>query len=387
MNKNKKIIIIVVAVISVVWVFNYAKNTIAGIMMSKAMRKPPNVEVTNVTAEKIQDKLSAAGRLEAKYSVDIVARIQGEIEKSYFSEGSNVKKGALLFLIEPDNYQIAKNQAAAELKRAQADYTNSQKELKRALELVKLDYVSKSYYDQALAKRDMAKATVDSAVANLANANLQLSYTRIYSPVEGKIGKILITQGNLVDVTSGTIAKVVSLNPIYAYFSIKSEDYLRFRKNTENSIKDCVIGLKLADGTLYKYTGAIEFVNNEVDPSAGTIGLRATFPNPGNVLLPGDYVDVTITAVKPRNVILISQDAVQETKEGMLVYTLGEDNKAVPAIITTDGQYEGKWVVTNGLKEGDKVIYKGLLNVRPNIKVNVLEPASAEDEAKLDKLK
>ena len=135
-----------------------------------------------------------------------------------------------------------------------------------------------------------------------------------------------------------------------------------------------MVELTLADGSIYPYKGKVEFVNNEVDPSVGTIGLRATFDNPNSILVPSDYVDVTITSQNPRKVLLVPQEAVQESKDGMLVYTVDDESKAIPVIIKTDGQYDGQWIVTEGLNAGDKVISKGLLSVKPQAKVAVVEP-------------
>lgn len=379
-TKNKKIVLILVGVLVLVMIITAVFKHMSGIHAAAAKKQPPTVQLVTVEEQTIKDKLSSAGRIEAKYSVDVVARVQGWIKKSYFTEGSMVKKGDLLFLIEPDNYEIAVNQAKADLQRAEADFVNAEKDLKRAEELVKLDYVSKSYYDQALAKRDMSKAAVSAAKATLSNANLNLSYTRVLAPVTGKIGKILITEGNLVNPSAGAITKIVSTTPIYAYFNVKSEDYLNFKQNQEKDLTNATVELTLADGSIYDKKGKVEFVNNEVDPTVGTIGLRATFDNPDSILVPSDYVNVTITSNNPRKVVLVPQEAVQESKDGMFVYTVSEESKAVPVIIQSDGQYEGKWIVVNGLKAGDKVVGKGLLSIKaPN------QPIIAIDEEKQQK--
>ena len=378
-TKNKKIIIILLVLLLLVLAIMAAKKHISGAKNAAAGKRPPAVQLVKVKSETINDKLTSAGRIEAKYSVDIVARVQGWIKKSYFTEGSMVKKGDLLFLIEPDNYEIAVKQAEADLKRAEADYVNAEKDLVRADELVKLDYVSKSYYDQALAKRDMTKAAVAAAKATLSNAKLNLSYTKVTAPVDGKVGKILITEGNLVDPSAGAITRLVSTTPIYAYFNVKSEDYLNFKQNQDKNLADCTVELTLSDGSAYDRKGKVEFVDNEVDPTVGTIALRATFDNPSSILVPNDYVNVTITSNKPRSVILVPQEAVQESKDGMLVYTVNAENHAIPIIIEADGQYNGKWIVTKGLKAGDKVVEKGLLSItRPNMEV---VPVDMEENA------
>ena len=374
-SKNEKMLIILGSILILALVIMAGYKFLSGIHKADNNKKPATVQLVNVVEKEIYDKLTSTGRIEAKYSVDVVARVQGWIKKSYFKEGSMVQKGERLFLIEPDNYQIAVEQAKADLARTEADFVNAEKDLVRADELVKLDYVSKSYYDQALAKRDMTKAAVAAAKAALSNANLNLSYTNVLAPVTGKVGKILITEGNLVDPSVGAITRIVSTNPMYAYFTVKSEDYLNFKQHQEKELKDNLVELTLADGTKYNQTGKVEFIDNEVDPTVGTIGLRATFENPDMILVPSDYVNVTITAQQPRKVLLVPQEAVQESKDGMFVYTINEQNQAVPTIIQSDGQYEGNWIVENGLKAGDKVVGKGLLSIRmPMQVVNPIQP-------------
>ena len=380
-SKNKKMFTILGLILLLVFLMLGGYKMLSGKQSADKGKQPATVQLVNVEEKEIYDKLISTGRIEAKYSVDVVARVQGWIKKSYFQEGSMVKKGERLFLIEPDNYQIAVQQAKADLARAEADFINAEKDLARADELVKLDYVSKSYYDQALAKRDMTKAAVAAAKATLSNANLNLSYTNVVAPVTGKVGKILITEGNLVNPTAGAITRIVSTTPIYAYFTVKSEDYLNFKQHQEKELKDNLVELTLADGSKYDKTGKVEFIDNEVDPTVGTIGLRATFDNPDSILVPSDYVNVTITAQQPRTVVLVPQEAVQESKDGMFVYTVNEKNEAVPTIIESDGQYDGKWIVANGLKAGDKVIGKGLLSIRmPFQVVNPLQPQENQEE-------
>lgn len=380
-SKNEKMLVILGTILVLSLVIMSGYKVLSGIHKADNSKKPATVQLVNVVEKEIYDTLTSTGRLEAKYSVDVVARVQGWIKKSYFQEGSIVKKGERLFLIEPDNYEIAVQQAKADLARTEADYINAEKDLTRADELVKLDYVSKSYYDQALAKRDMTKAAVSAAKAALSNANLNLSYTNVLAPVTGKVGKILITEGNLVDPTAGAITRIVSTTPIYAYFTVKSEDYLNFKQHQEKELKNNLVELTLADGTKYNQTGKVEFIDNEVDPTVGTIGLRATFENPESILVPSDYVNVTITAQQPRNVVLVPQEAVQESKDGMFVYTINEKNQAVPTIIESDGQYDGQWIVASGLKGGDKVVGKGLLSIRmPFQVVNPIQPEDTQEE-------
>ena len=382
MDKKKLWIGIILAVMIVPIVFNKVMTVIGAKMAAEAAKRPQIVQVAEVKGEDIYQKTESVGRIEAKYSVDVVARINGWLQKRYFKEGKYVKKGQTLFLIQPNEYAIAVQQAQATVNQNQAALVNSEKELKRAQELVKNDFVSKSYYDQALATRDQNKAALEAARANLANAKLNLSYTRIASPVDGKIGKILITEGNLVNAQSGTLAKIVSTSPIYGIFTLKSEDYLKFKKgdNSDKDFSNMDVKIKLSDGSEYKETGKLEFVNNEVDPTAGTITLRATFQNKDHLLVPGDFINVTATSKAPRHVLLVPQVAVSDSTAGYYVWVIDKDGLAQQKSIKIGNAINTDWEVLEGLQEGEKVISTGVQKLRPGVPVKVEEtPSNAQN--------
>lgn len=382
MDKKKLWIGIILAVMIVPIMFNKVMTVIGAKMAAEAAKRPQIVQVAEVKGEDIYQKTESVGRIEAKYSVDVVARINGWLQKRYFKEGDYVKKGQTLFLIQPNEYAIAVQQAQATVNQNQAALVNSEKELKRAQELVKNDFVSKSYYDQALATRDQNKAALEAARANLANAKLNLSYTRIASPVDGKIGKILITEGNLVNAQSGTLAKIVSTSPIYGIFTLKSEDYLKFKKgdNSDKDFSNMDVKIKLSDGSEYKETGKLEFVNNEVDPTAGTITLRATFQNKDHLLVPGDFINVTATSKAPRHVLLVPQVAVSDSTAGYYVWVIDKDGLAQQKSIKIGNAINTDWEVLEGLQEGEKVISTGVQKLRPGVPVKVEEtPSNAQN--------
>lgn len=379
-NKKKWIIGILIAVIVLPIIFNRAMVYISAKISGANMNRPVGVEVGKVVEGDVYQKTESVGRIEAKYTVDVVARINGWLQKRYFKEGDYVKKGQTLFLIQPNEYAIAVQQAQAAVRQSQAALINSEKELKRAKELVKNDFVSKSYYDQALATRDGNKAQLDVNKANLANAQLNLSYTQIKSPVDGKIGKIMITEGNLVSSQSGALTRIVSTTPIYAYFTIKSEDYIKFKRTDENDLSNMNVRIQLADGSKYDEEGKLEFVNNEVDQTAGTISLRATFKNNDNLLVPGDFVNVVATSINPRKVILVPQVAVSNSTQGHYVWIIDENKQAQQQFIKISSQEGDKWVVEEGLKPGDTVITAGFQKLKPGSAVEVIENIQKEEK-------
>lgn len=372
------LIVLIVAPIA----YQQISSKVSEIIQRKANSIPKTVQTSKPEYEEIYSSSESAGRIEAKYSVDVVARINGWLQKRFFDEGAKIHKGQTLFLIEPDQYQIAVKNAEANVRQNKASLINAQKELVRAAELVKQDYVSKSYYDEALATRDRAQAALDASQAALADARLNLSYTKVTSPIDGKIGKIIITEGNLVNTTSGALARIVSVKPIYVYFTLKSSEFLKFKKvDSSADFSNMNVKIQLADGTTYAENGKIEFVNNEVDQTTGTISLRATFENADELLVPGDFVKVVVTAKTPKKVVLIPQSAALDDAQGYYVWSVDSDNKAVRKNIKVAEEIDKKWIVEEGLTPEDIFVSKGTQSIRmPGQKVNP-EPLENETEA------
>ena len=378
---SKKIVIPVIIVLALI-AFQQVKAVFESQMIAKMRMAPVEVSIGTVTEDDISTTTKSSGRVVACKIVNVVSRVNGWLQTKYFQEGSIVKKGQLLYKIEPNEYQNAVNQASAAVRESQAQLINYEKSLRRAKELVKQDFVSKSYYDDALAKRDSTKAMLDVNRANLAQARLNLSYTNIYSPIDGKVGDIFISEGNLVNTSSGTLVRILSIDPIYVSFTMKSEDYLSYIKSytgkNENVDKLSFIipQIIMSDGTTYDEKGEIDFVDNEVDINSGTISLRATFSNKKRLLVPGDFVTVKTTSKYKQHVALLPQDAVIETSKGSFVYIVDEDNKAQLKQFQKAGQYNGNWIVIDGLKAGDKFIATNLQKLKPGSKVKIIENKS-----------
>lgn len=386
--KNKKLqwIVFLIVLIVVPILYHQVMGTISGIMQQRAMSAPKEVQTMKPLIQEIYSESESAGRIEAKYSVDVIARINGWLQKRFFDEGAKISKGQTLFLIEPDQYQIAVNNAAANVRQSQASYTNAEKELTRAKELVKQDYVSKSYYDEALATRDRTRAALDAARAQLADAKLNLSYTKVTSPIDGKIGKIIITEGNLVNTQSGPLARIVSISPIYVYFNLKSSEFLKFRKlDSSADFSNMDVHIQLADGSMYSEKGKIEFVDNEVNETTGTISLRATFENADELLVPGDFVKVVVKAVEPRKVMLVPQASALNDAQGYYVWGIDSDNKTIRKDIKVGEEINKNWVVEEGLTPDDIIVAKGIQSIRmpgQKVKASPLEETQAQTETK-----
>lgn len=385
-SKQTKITIGILAVILVPIIFNQGKILVTGLLTSYIMSQPKTVEVSNPISKDINPSFSTTGRIEAQESVDIVARVSGWLQNKYFQEGDIVKKGQKLFLIEPDEYALAARTARARVSENSAVYNNSEIDLRRAEQLLKEDLVSREYYDNALTQRNKNRAALDGAVSDMNKANLNLSYTNITSPMDGRIGKANVSVGNYVTPSSGVIAQIYTTNPMKVIFPLKSGDFIELKKyyienpNDESTVS---VLLKLADGSTYEKEGTIEFVDNKVDENTGTVTMRAVFENPNELLVPGDYVNVTIRVNQPQKVMLIPQSATKtDVGTGYYVWVV-KDGKAIKRDIVVNDNYENNWIVESGLNYDDVVVMKGIQDIyKTGQPVKTKKAVSAEKQDK-----
>ena len=369
-SKQTRVVAIILAVIIVPIIWNQGRALVTGLVTMYMMSQPKTVEVMNPMSKDINPSFTTTGRIEAHKSVDVIARVSGWLQEKYFQEGDRVTKGQKLFLIEPDEYILAAKSARASVSENTAVYKNAEIDLKRATELLKEDLVSREYYDNALTDRNKYRAALDGSIAEMKKANLNLSYTNITSPMDGRIGKAIVSVGNYVTPSTGVIAQIYTTNPMKVIFSVRSGDYVElkkyFKENKDKnpSLDDSVsIILGLSDGTKYEKEGTIEFVDNKVDETTGTVTLRAVFENPDELLIPGDYVNVTIRVNHPQKVMLIPQSATKtDVGTGYYVWTV-KDGKTVKKDIVVNENYDNNWIVEKGLSYDDVVIVKGIQNI------------------------
>lgn len=354
--------ILILLVIIVPIIYNKTSGFIAGMIQQQLMRLPKEVEVDYPHMEDVNVSAEATGRVEAKYSVDLVARVPGFLLKKYFKEGDTVKKGQLLFQIDPREYQIEVNNSAANVNQYSALLKNAQQELNRANALIKEDLISRSDVDQSLALRNQNKALLDAAKQQLELAKVNLSYTSIKSPIDGRIGKVNITEGNYVTPTSGSLVNISSTDPVYVTFSLKDNDFVNLLRSSDR-LKDVEVKVQFDDGGWYPYTGKINFVDNKVDKDSGTITSRATFENPKGWLVPGTYMKVKLTAPKVIQYMTVPQSCTKgDPMSGYYVWTV-QDNKAVRKNIKVSDDINNNWVVDSGLELTDVVVVSGIQNI------------------------
>ena len=379
---RKKWAIFILLVIIVPIIYNKTSGFIAGVMQQRAMMLPKVVEVAPPHIEEVNVSAESTGRVEAKYSVDVIARVPGFLMKKYFTEGQFVKKGQTLFQIDPREYQIEVNNSRATVNQYSALYKNAQQELNRANALVKEDLISRSDVDSSLATANQNKALLDAARQQLELAKVNLSYTTIKSPIDGRIGKVNITEGNYVTATSGPLVNIASTNPVYVTFSLKSNDFIKLLK-ASNQYKDVQVKVQFSGGSWYDKIGVVNFVDNKIDKDSGSVSMRATFDNSKMWLVPGDYMKVQLIAPKLVKYMTIPQSCTKgDAMSGYYVWVV-EDGKAVKKDIEVSENINNNWVVTKGLALSDQVVVNGIQNVTAEgQKLKVVESKNPENTGK-----
>lgn len=359
---RKQWAVVLLLVIIVPIVYNKAAGAITGFIQKQAMKMPKEVVVDNPHIEEVNVSAEATGRVEAQYSIDVIARVSGFLLKKYFHEGDFVKQGQLLFQIDPKEYQLSVNNSRAAVNQYNALYTNAQQEWNRASALVKEDLISRSDVDSSLAARNQNRALLDSANQQLELAKVNLSYTSIRSPIDGRIGKVNITEGNYVSPTSGSLVNVSSVTPVYVTFSLKSDDFVKLLKASDR-FKDVQVKVQFGDGTWYNKVGTINFVDNKIDKDSGSVQMRATFDNTKMWLVPGDYMKVKLVAPKKVEYLTVPQSCTKgDAMSGYYVWAV-KDDKAVKKDIKVSDDIDNNWIVENGLNAADTIVVSGIQNV------------------------
>jgi len=329
---------------------------------------PPAVSVRPVMSRQVTATGGFVGRVTAIDKVDIVARVAGFIEERTFTEGQMVKKGDLLFRIEQDTYKSAVDQESANVARAKATEVNAALQFKRGEDLVKNQNIPQSTVDQRAADWQASQAGGLQAQAQLEQAKINLRYTEIHSPIDGRIGLARFTVGNLVQPSSGSLATIVSQDPVYVTFQVSARDVIDYKlRLADSGGKDVhqTVHIKLPSGTEYPHPGLTNFLDVQADSNTDTVTVRATLPNPDGLLVPGGVVAVTLERGRPMSALVVRQSAVLLDQAGRYVMVVGEDKKVEQRRVTTSVEQGRDIVVTNGLKDGELVIVEGIQKVRP----------------------
>lgn len=377
---RKKLLIILAIVVGAIvlrTLYGSAIKMFAGIKMKEF--SVPAVTVVQVGESEVIRQFESPARVVSKYKVSVKARINGYLTKSYFKEGDYVTAGQVLFEIEPLEYNLAVQKAKANLDNVTAELNFYEKQLKRAEELVKSDYIAKAEYDNALAKRDTYRAQVNLARSAYNDAMRNYSYTHVKAPVDGKVSFISVTVGNYVDKDAGALTTINSVEPMYVAFPLKAKDFAELSRIDKTADAERKVDYVFSTGEKYKYQGIQDFHDNKIDEATGTIMMRATFKNPEKMLLDGDLGAAVIYSNEKDKVPTVPLYAIMENQESKYVYKMDENN--IPRLnnIKVSGQNEQIAYVSDGLKSGDTIVLTGIQKVIPGEAVRIVKQMQKED--------
>lgn len=337
---------------------------------------PPAVLVKPVALRNVARESDFVGKIEAAQRVELQPRVSGFLAAPKFKDGERVKSGQLLYVIEQAPYQAAVDSKAASLASAKAGALNAEISLERAQELVRNNTGTRVALDQAKANSAQADAAVQMAEAALTDAKITFSYTEIRAPIDGRIGRTSITEGNLVTPQSGPLTVIVNDDQMRAVFQVSQREVLEYKKRNET--REPVVRLKLADGSIYGQTGKVGYIDNVVDSRTDGQVLRATFENPNGELTHGQTVRVSIEQPADKKSLVIPQVALSADQTGTFAMVVDASNVASVRYVKVEQTSGEDAVVSEGLKEGEMVIVQGLQRVRPGMKVETQTSATAK---------
>ena len=333
---------------------------------------PPAVTIVKAVQEEIRPQFRFTGRVEAQFKVDLRARVDGFLEKRLFTEGADVKEGDLLFTIEKGLYQAAVDEAKAAIATAEATLKLADVDFSRQSELVQKSVGAQARLDEATAKQGEARGTLLQHKATLERAQLNLSYTDIRAPISGRIGKANFSVGNFVGPSSGTLATIVSQDPIYVTFPVTQREILAYRKEKSNP-SEVVVYVQLADGNRYPHPGKINFLDVTVNQGTDTVLVRATFPNPERGLIDGQLVAVVVEGEVGEKALVVPGQSLQLDQAGAFVLVVDDENKVQVRRVEIGGPRGTNMILRQGLNSGERVITEGIQRVRPGQVVNPTE--------------
>ncbi|MFC4313446.1 efflux RND transporter periplasmic adaptor subunit [Steroidobacter flavus] len=337
-------------------------------------------------AQSIENITEVPGRVQAVRTSQVRARVDGIVERRLYDEGTDVKAGQTLFVIDPREYRANVSAVGATLTRAQATAANARQDVERYKGLVKEQAISQQEFDAAMARLRTADADVEQTQAQLESAKLNLSYTTVSAPIAGRAGRAQVTEGALVSAASATLLTTIEqLEPIYVNFSQSSAYLLAIRREmAAGTLKVPELGkvavtLMLEDGSTYPHPGHLNFLDLSIDQATGTAAVRAEFPNPERILLPGQFVRARIeVGIRPHG-YAIPQRAILLSTSGAAVMTIAEGDTIAPRPVKLGDQRGDQWIVLEGLHDGDRVVVDGLQKIQPGAHVRVInadEPAA-----------
>jgi membrane fusion protein, multidrug efflux system len=342
----------------------------------------PEVKVVQVIKKDVPIKMEFVGQVYGLYDIPIRARVEGYLEGRFFNEGMPVKRGQLLYKIDPQPFEAAVAEKLSNLAVAQTNLVYAENDLQRIEPLAKRNAVSQSELDGAIASRDASRSTVKAAQASLNIANIQLSYTELHSPINGIIGKTQARIGEFVgrDPNPVILNTVSRIDTIRVQFFITESDYLAFARQAREKLdslhseelrrkREPSLDLILSDGSIHKYKGSLDFIDREVDASTGAILLQASFPNPEKLVRPGQYAKIKASVTTIKDALLIPMRSVMELQGQFSVYVVNDSSMVEARQIIVGEKIDDMWLITEGINADDKIVFDGLQKIRSGMKV------------------
>jgi RND family efflux transporter MFP subunit len=351
---------------------------------------PPKVTVSQPVLREVIEWDEFTGRIEAVESVEVRARVSGYLQSVHFTDGATVKKGALLFVIDPRPYQAELNRAKAALEQAIARYERTQKDLARAQQLVKSRAVSQEEVDTRGADQREAQESVQAARAAVEAAHLNVEFTQVRAPISGRISREFVTVGNLINggmADSTLLTRIVSLDPIYSYFDVDERSYLKYsrlwREGQRSGSREVKIPVHLALGneTGFPHQGQLDFIDNRLDPNTGTMMGRSVFSNPDQMLIPGLFARIRLPGSSQYEALLIPDGAIGSDQTQRFAFVVNDQNTVEYRKVELGPIIDGLRVIRDGLKPEDWVIVNGVQRVRAGAKVDPQKQAISQDQA------
>ena len=343
--------------------------------------QPVPVRTVTIASQSVPNVIELPGRVEPVRVAEVRARVTGIVQQRLYEEGTDVRAGQPLFRIDPRELRASYAQTQAALQRAQATAANARAVVDRYRPLVEENAISGQEYDAALAASREAQANVAQIRAQLEASSLQLGYTTVRAPIAGRVGRAQVTEGALVSQAEGTLmTRIEQISSVYVSFAQAASEVIRIRRaiaageiNLDENDR-VEVRLTFSDGTEYPVSGFIDFLAYSVDQETGTVELRAEFPNPQNLLLPGEFVRARIFAGQVQNGLTVPQRAVSLTEDGGTVFVVDGKGQAAIRPVKLGAMVDGRWIVESGLKVGDRVIVSNLQKIRPGAPVTVVQP-------------
>lgn len=376
------IVLVVLAGLIAVGVRYWMKReaSVAATAVPAAAGPAPAVTVIHAARKEVTPTTTLTGRVQAIDKVELRARVSGYLEKRLFDEGAEVQTGQLMFLIEQAPYKAQIAQIKGTITSAQAEVQNSKLDFERQESLVRTGTAAVARLDEARGRYGKAQGELQSQQAALDQAELDLSYTEIKAPITGKVGQAAFSIGNFVQQSSGTLATIVSHDPIYTTFPVTQRQLIEMRQRAEErgvDARSVTVRLQLADGRFYDQPGVVDFVDVQFNQATDSVTARAKFPNPKRMLIDGQLVTVVIADANPTAAIVVPQAALQFDQTGYFVLTVDAQNKVKVQPVGVGQGYETDIEITTGLSEGSRVIVEGTQKVRPDQVVNAVDAKPA----------